>query len=214
MLNRVRVTYSKHPGKAAFLAFPHNQRSGTMKRTTKMVVYGLAVATLLGTTLAETSMAGKRGKKRPVKSARSGKDPKRTTGNRFDVAGHLMVEATGTRKDPKRTSSNRSDVGNHLLIESSGTRKDPKRTSSNRSDVGNHLIVESSGTRKDPKRTTGKRGKKRPKKSARSGKYPFSDAGAEPGIRKAPKSTTVKRGKNRPAKSVLGFPFSLRRKAR
>ena len=157
-----------------------------MKRTTKMVVYGLAVATLLGTTFAETSMAGKRGKKRPVKSARSGKDPKRTTG----------------------------DVLGHLLIESSGTRKDPKRTSSNRSDVGNHLIVESSGTRKDPKRTTGKRGKKRPKKSARSGKYPFSDAGAEPGIRKAPKSTTVKRGKNRPAKSVLGFPFSLRRKAR
>ena len=88
-----------------------------MKRTTKMVVYGLAVAALLGTTLAETSMAGKRGKKRP-------------------------------------------------------------------------------------------------KKSARSGKYPFADAGFEPGIRKAPKSTTVKRGKKRPKKSVLGFPFSLRRKAR
>ena len=125
-----------------------------MKRTTKMVVYGLAVAALLGTTLAETSMAGKRGKKRPKKSARSGKD----------IGGHLMIESTGTRKDPKRT--------------------------------------------------TGKRGKKRPKKSARSGKDPFSDAGFEPGIRKAPKSTTVKRGKKRPKKSVLGFPFSLRRKAR
>ena len=114
-----------------------------MKRTTKIGVYGLAVAALLGTTLAETSMAGKRGKKRPKKSARRGKD-----------------------------------IGGHLMIESSGTRKDPKRTTGNRSDVGNHLIVESSGTRKDPKRTSGKRGKKRPKKS------------------------------------VLGFPFSLRWKAR
>ena len=175
-----------------------------MKRTTKIGVYGLAVAALLGTTLAETSMAGKRGKKRPAKAARSVKD----------IGGHLMVQSTGIHKDPKRTTGKRSDVGNHLIVESSGTRKDPKRTTGKRSDVLGHLLIEASGTRKDPKRTSGKRGKKRPKKSARSGKYPFADAGFEPGIRKAPKSTTVKRGKKRPKKSVLGFPFSLRRKAR
>ena len=89
-----------------------------MKWTSKIGVYGLAVAALLGTTLAETSMAGKRGKKRPAKAARSVKD----------IGGHLQVQNTGIHKGPKRTG--------------------------------------------------GKRGKKRPKKS------------------------------------VLGFPFSLRRKAR
>ncbi len=117
-----------------------------MKWTSKMGVYGLAVATLLGTTLAETSMAGKRGKKRPVKSARSGKD----------VAGHLQIESSGTRKGP---------------FLNDGIRNGPIGISASN-------IEEDDGIRKDPKRTTGKRGKKRPKKS------------------------------------VLGFPFSLRRKAR
>ena len=52
-----------------------------MKWTSKIGVYGLAVAALLGTTLAETSMAGKRGKKRPKKTG-TRKDPKRTSGKR------------------------------------------------------------------------------------------------------------------------------------
>ena len=118
-----------------------------MKRTTKIGVYGLAVAALLGTTLAETSMAGKRGKKRPAKAARSVKD----------IGGHLQVQNTGIHKGPK---------------------KRPVLSSRSRQDVGGHLMVQNTGIRKAPKRTSGKRGKKRPKKS------------------------------------VLGFPFSLRRKAR
>ena len=118
-----------------------------MKWTSKMGVYGLAVAALLGTTLAETSMAGKRGKKRPAKAARSVKD----------IGGHLQVQSTGIHKGPK---------------------KRPVLSSRSRQDINGHLLVQNTGTRKDPKRTSGKRGKKRPKKS------------------------------------VLGFPFSLRRKAR
>ena len=48
---------------------------------------------------------------------------------RSDVAGHLMVEASGMR----------SDVGGHLMVEATGMR----------SDIGGHLMVEASGMRKN-----------------------------------------------------------------
>tara|TARA_B100000029_G_C17303593_1_gene861616 strand:- start:173 stop:727 length:555 start_codon:yes stop_codon:yes gene_type:complete len=80
-----------------------------MNLSTKMAAFGLVAVTLLGTTMTENSIAAKRGKKRPAKSARSGKD----------VGGHLQVESTGIlsglKKRPQKLSRDRR-TGNRAKL--------------------------------------------------------------------------------------------------
>ena len=72
--------------------------------------------------------------------------PKIAEGMRSDVAGHLMIEASGIRKSPTPTRGVYRDRG----------KSSPKIAEGMRTDVLGHLMIEASGIRKSPAPTRGR----------------------------------------------------------